>query len=89
MDPEREYPGVVIFAVEHLMDMHKDKATIGQGDIDKVVQVARALNPDIVNEQRADWLRRDVTIIVNSYWETLKDRKNRGRRDEIIRGALR
>ena len=89
MDPDQEYPSTAVFAVRHLMDLHGSRADITDADIDKAVSVAAALFPDILDETRTRWLRRDVRYVLDDRWDTLTDRKNRGRRDEIIRGALR
>ncbi|GGR61245.1 hypothetical protein GCM10008959_24000 [Deinococcus seoulensis] len=45
--------------------------------------------PDVIDDERMEWLRRDLRLLVRNFWSTLRDRRNRGRFDEIIRGALR
>ncbi len=89
MDADQEYPSIVVFAVRHLMDLHAARADITDADIDKAVGVARALYPEVLDDTRARWLRRDTEYVLDDRWDALKDKKNKGRRDEIIRGALR
>ena len=75
----------VVFAVNFLLESHHEPATIGALEIERAVSVAKALEPSV----DAALLRRDVELVLETSGAALFKHENRGRRDEIIRGALR
>jgi len=82
------YASLVTFAVEHLLATHPS-GSVPETDIQRVVRIARTLNPDLVNDHVEHALQRDVTRLLRTHGEALRNKRNRGRRDDIIRGALR
>lgn len=83
------YVQVVGVAMGILMNLYRSSDEVGEEQLERAAGMARSTNRDVIDDEKMEWLRRDLRLLVGSFWSTLRDRKNRGRLDEIIRGALR
>jgi hypothetical protein len=82
---DQEHIQSVVFVIGFLMDSHPRQSDTSASDIERAVAVASVLSPSV----DVALLRRDVEFVLEMRGTDLFDRRNRGRRDEIIRGALR
>ena len=97
-DIEQRYPDAVVFVMCYLLDKkssHRadaqdvsDAKTVSEAEREGAIATAKVLFPDIINREREAWLRNDVALLIEDYWETLRA-QNSGQRDQTIRGALR
>lgn len=84
MDDQQHIQSVV-FVIGFLMDSHPRQSDISASDIERAVAVASVLSPSV----DVALLRRDVELVLETSGAALFDRRKRGKRDEIIRGAMR
>ena len=97
-DIERRYPDAVVFVMSYLLDKKSsrradaqdvsDATTVSEAACEGAITAAKILFPDIINGEREAWLRNDVALLIEDYWDKLSA-QNSGQRDQTIRGALR
>lgn len=83
------YVQVVGVAMGILMDLYQSSEEVGEEQLERAAGMARRLNRDVIDDEKMEWLRRDLRLLVRTFWSALRDRRNRGRFDEIIWSALR